>query len=155
MPVNNTMNCGMARKAAETAGLTPVVIDSISQQYAQQMHNATNRDMLNLLQERFSVHLCQAIRPENEKDYSDYVRKAVQYIDVNLSESIGIPKLADFIGLSKPYLAKLFHDEVGLTIKRYIAKERMRKAAELMTDSSLSIQDIGSYVGYYDNNYFA
>lgn len=42
-----------------------------------------------------------------------------------------------------------------MTVKQYMAKKRCEVAAELLLDSKLSVQQVGAYVGYADNNYFS
>ena len=39
--------------------------------------------------------------------------------------------------------------------KEYMAKKRCSLAAELLLDTHVSVQEIASYVGYQDNNYFS
>ena len=40
------------------------------------------------------------------------------------------------------------------TMTQYIASMRCKKAANLLKKTNLPIQEISSYVGYSDNNYF-
>ena len=41
-----------------------------------------------------------------------------------------------------------------MTISQYLTIERCKKAAELLSSSEYQIQEISSFVGYSDNNYF-
>jgi AraC-like DNA-binding protein len=145
----------LVRKAAEQAGLTPVLIDAISQDYAVQMQQASSARELNSLQERLIIHFCGMIRQHLRNEYSVYVKKATQYIDVNLSRPITAAELAGIAGLSPDYFVKKFCQETGMTIKQYLAKRRCEVAADLLTESEISIQEIAAYVGYEDNSYFA
>lgn len=51
-------------------------------------------------------------------------------------------------------LSKKFKKETGLTFGSYIAKKRCEKAALLLKETALQVQEISNYVGYPDNNYF-
>jgi AraC-like DNA-binding protein len=144
----------LVRKAAEQAGLTPVLIDAISQDYAVQMQQATSARELNFLQERLIIHFCGMIRQHLRSEYSVYVKKATQFIDVNLGRPITAAELAGIAGISADYLVKKFCQETGMTIKQYLAKRRCEVAADLLTESEISIQEIAAYVGYEDNSYF-
>lgn len=144
----------LVRKAAEQAGLTPVLVDSISQEYAQQMQHAVRLEVLGRLQEQMVMRFCGAVRLEAQCGYSVYVKKAVQYIDIHLSRTVPIAELAQAIGISRSYLVRLFGRETGMTVKQYTAARRCDIAGELLLDSGLSIQDVAAYVGYEDNNYF-
>jgi YesN/AraC family two-component response regulator len=48
----------------------------------------------------------------------------------------------------------VFKKETGWTMTEYIALMRCKKAARLLKKTDLPVQEISSYVGYSDNNYF-
>ena len=50
---------------------------------------------------------------------------------------------------------RLFGKETGKTVNQYIMQLRCERVAELLQNSQLLVQEISSYVGYEDNNYFA
>lgn len=79
----------------------------------------------------------------------------MQYITLHLSEEIPVETLCQLSGISRRYFVELFGRETGQTVKQYISHARCRRAAELLANSSLQIQEISHYVGYEDNNYFA
>ena len=145
----------LGRRAAVQAGLIPVLIDSISQEYAQRMHKAVEEAELRDLMERFIASMCLAVRECKRSEWSPAVRKAVQYIQVHLSESISIDTLCRFCGVSRKQFVHTFAQETGKTIKQYVMAARCERAAELLSNSRLMVQDISAYVGYEDNNYFA
>lgn len=145
----------IVRMGAVKAGLAPVVIDSISQEYAQQMQNIVSDEKLNQLLEKLVAHFCRVIREERKNNYSIYVKKAIDYMSLNMSRQITIDELAEAAGLTRSYFVKMFGEETGMTVKQYLARKRCETAAGLLADSGLSIQQIAAYVGYTDNNYFS
>ena len=145
----------LVRRAAVQGGLTPVLIDAISQEYAQQMHRALDDTTINDLMERHVVAICEAIRANRKNDYSAYVKRAVQYIETHLSQPISVETLCQLNGISRKHFVHLFSKETGKTVKQYIAQARCECAAELLENSQLLVHEISSYVGYEDNNYFA
>ncbi|MBU3812291.1 MAG: AraC family transcriptional regulator, partial [Candidatus Niameybacter stercoravium] len=48
-----------------------------------------------------------------------------------------------------------FNQEVQQSISNYITQVRVNKAEELLQFSQMSIQNIASYVGFHDLNYFS
>jgi AraC-like DNA-binding protein len=58
------------------------------------------------------------------------------------------------LGVSEAYLLRLFKREVGTTFRRYLRKERMAQAAELVSDPSLAIKRIALVSGYSDVSNF-
>jgi AraC-like DNA-binding protein len=144
----------LVRKAAEQAGLTPILVDEISQDYAVQMQRATRAEELNRLTEKMIIHFCGIIRQQLKSEYSVYIKKATQYIDVNLAKSITTAELAGFVGISSDYFVRKFCQETGQTLKQYIAQRRCEVAKDLLTGSKIDIQEIAAYVGYDDASYF-
>lgn len=142
------------RLGAMKAGISPVVIDSISQEYAQQMHHSADERILLDLQRKFLFEFCGLIRKHNRTSYSPYVKRAVEYINTHVSQDITIYTLCEINHLTRKHFAKLFHNETGKTVKQYVMQVRCQRAAELLENSQLLIQDISRYVGYEDNNYF-
>lgn len=145
----------LVRMGARRAGLASIVIDSISQEYAQQMQHTVSGEKLESLLEELVVQFCGVIRKERKNNFSPCVKKAIDYIGLNLSRQITSSELAEVAGLAKSYFVQLFGSETGMTVKQYLAKKRCQEAAGLLLDSRLSVQQIGAYVGYADNNYFS
>ena len=143
------------RLAAVKAGLPPVIIDSISQEYAQRMHGAINKQQLLDLQRRFIVDLCTCIRKYKRTSYSPYVKRAIEYIDTHISQDITTHTLCEINHITPKHFAKIFSQETGKTVKQYLMQARCERAAELLQNSQLRVQEISHYVGYEDNNYFS
>lgn len=83
----------------------------------------------------------------------------VRRICARLEEHVELPwsinDLAKEYGFNPFYLSRLFKDETGLCFTDYLTGKRMAKAAALITDTNLSIGEIGLAVGYNDQNYFS
>lgn len=52
-------------------------------------------------------------------------------------------------------LSRLFNREVQESISNYITRVRVEKAAQLLSFSPMSVQNIAFYVGFGDLNYFS
>lgn len=77
-----------------------------------------------------------------------YINKAIDFIHINYSRKIRVSEVANFIGLDRKYISKLFKDIVGVTIQDYLISFRINKAKEMMKDKQLSIGDISRSIGY-------
>ena len=144
----------LLRRAAIQGGLTPIAVDSISQDYAQQLHAISDISKIQGLLEHQIVDFCQAIRANNKNSYSIYVKRAVQYIELHMSQPITAEELSSLSNISKAHFSEVFRKETGYTVKEYIMINRCKRAAELLENGQLQIQEISRYVGYEDNNYF-
>lgn len=144
----------LVRHAALRAGLTPIQIDAISQEYAQKVSHATNLQQLRCFEEQNIIAFCHLIRNSKKSNYSPYVKRALQYIETHLNQTITIDSLCRLNDISRQYFVRLFSKETGKTVQQYIMNARCERAAELIENSQLSIHEVAHYVGYDDANYF-
>jgi len=79
-----------------------------------------------------------------------YVKKAIEYIEMNYSRKMTISELAHSIGLDRSYLGSIFKEHLSVSLQGYLKNYRMDKACELMKNEDLSIGDIARSVGYDD-----
>lgn len=154
MIANATIVRTLARKAAERGGVHPAIVDSISVTYAQKMYAVSNVKEFHTLLPRMIEEFAEAVRKAGQERYSPAINKVVSYISLHLSQEMTRPGLAKLIHVTPSHLSHQFKSETGLTISQYIARKRCEKAAELLLGTSLDIQDISTYAGYPDNNYF-
>ena len=145
----------LVRIGARQAGMSAVSIDSISQEYAQKMKHTASPAQLNHLQRLLVEHFCAAVRAVRESQYSPCVRRAVDYIAANLSQPLTVAVIAKASGTGRHLLSKTFAEETGMTVKRFLAKQRCALAEELLRTGGASVQEAAAYVGYPDNNYFS
>lgn len=152
--VNATILRTSLRWAALEGGVDPAMVDAISRNYAQKMYAAvTEKELMHLIKTLITEY-CEAIKSIREKNYSPAVRTAANYVWMHLSEELTQEKLAGIAAVSPGYLSRLFKKETGSTLSKYIAGQRCKKAAELLEQTTLPIQEISRYVGCLDNNYF-
>lgn len=150
------MTRALARKAAEQGGASLVEIHEITQRAVQKI--SSSRDAME--QARYSdamvLELTEAVRrnKQNLLGYSKPIRRVIQHIQLNYSQEMSLSMLADIAGISESYLIRLFKKEAGSSVFQYIAFLRCRHAAEMLENQDIPVQEISSYVGYEDNNYF-
>ena len=83
--------------------------------------------------------------PSNTKQIID---ELVVYIRAHLSDKLALTELAYQAGLNPNYLNKVFKEETGTTVNKFIIQERMQLAAELLKEGNLKSYAIASMVGY-------
>lgn len=94
------------------------------------------------------------IRNEPETStQTGYIISAIEYISNNLYHRIPIQNIADYIGISKEYLMRLFKQYTGYTINSYIQTHRLRKAYTDL-EAGYSLTDIIYKYDYSDTAYF-
>jgi AraC-like DNA-binding protein len=70
------------------------------------------------------------------------IQNSVDYIEKNLCEEITLDKLARNAYLSKFHFHRLFRQEVGEAVMRYIRKRRLAEAAKEINNTSETITNI-------------
>jgi len=84
---------------------------------------------------------------------TDYVAAAASFMDLNFQRNIRVRDVATRIGIDRSHLSRLFRATRGITIRDYLIERRMRRAKELLEQTTLPIRAVASSVGY--DNYVA
>ncbi len=148
--VHNTI----LRKAVEKAYVHPLYIDSLSNQIMSMIESKNSIEELRKLQEDCIVEYCKLVTQHSLIKYTPMVRQALNYINTHLSSDIHLPEIASAINVSPNYLSAVFNRETKFSISTYINRRRIEKAFELLETSNASIEDIATFVGFSDMNYF-
>ena len=77
------------------------------------------------------------------------------YVEKMVSSRVTVEELAEYCGLDRHYLCRVFKAETGLTLQEYVIGCKMRRARELLAVSTLSVGDVARSVGYDDSFNFS
>ena len=90
------------------------------------------------------------------KNSNKRIDNAVLYISKHFNEpNIMISDIAHAVNTNEKYLQRLFKEEMGMSIYKYISKLRFDAALSLLTNSNYSISMISEYVGFNDVRTFS
>jgi two-component system, response regulator YesN len=94
--------------------------------------------------------------PEGHRDASGaYVDKAASAIADLYVTDLSTEGVAAQLGITGGHLARIFKAKTGLTFAEYLTRYRMKRAAELLQDPSISVGDVADLVGYRDQRHFS
>ncbi|MGN1022765.1 MAG: helix-turn-helix transcriptional regulator [Lachnospiraceae bacterium] len=146
----------LARKAAQSGGLSVIDVDRITQKAVQRTLNAKTNDDRRQVTKEMLLELTEAVHATRQHldGCSLPVRKCLEYIWQHYAQNIRVSQLCGLTGLSESQLCSLFRKETGQTVTGCIRKLRCEEAARLLQKTVLPVQEISYYVGYPDNNYF-
>ncbi len=82
------------------------------------------------------------------------VRKACEWMELNMQAAVTLEKLAVEGGVSGAHLTRLFKKEVGMSVFDYLRRRRTARAGTLLRHSTLSIKEIAGEVGIGDLHLF-
>ena len=77
-----------------------------------------------------------------------YFEFSVNYIHANLHLPLSVSQLCDALGITQPYLYRIFMQKAGISPKRYISLCRVEQAKKLLRETDLSVSFIASSVGF-------
>ncbi len=80
----------------------------------------------------------------------NYVAFAVRYIKSNCHRDVTVSELTEILGVSQPYLFKIFKEFTGKSPKEFITDIKMKEAKRLLSETNLLISEVASSVGYAD-----
>lgn len=78
------------------------------------------------------------------------LRRIREFVDVQISQEIGISDLANLVGLSQFHFIRAFKNSVGLSPYQYVLSERVSRATALLSKRNLSVVDVAVAVGFGD-----
>ena len=76
-----------------------------------------------------------------------YLDKAMWYLEGNYDRNVTVQSAADFVGLSRSQLYRVFMEESGRTPKEALMYIRLRRAQQLLRSSTLTVEEIARQVG--------
>ena len=77
-----------------------------------------------------------------------YFEFSVNYIKANLHLPLSVDGLCKTIGISQPYLYRIFKEEFGCSPKEYILKCKLSESKRLLSETDLSISRVSASVGF-------
>ena len=82
------------------------------------------------------------------------VGRAMDEIDMHISETLSVEELARELGISLTHLNRLFKAACGTTVGDYIRKRRMELALHLLAHTTMPIKEIATSVGIPNSQHF-
>ena len=85
---------------------------------------------------------------------SVHVALAKQYIEDNKNLFLTCEAVAQYCHFNVKYLGRLFKEHTGLSLLQYIHQSKVREAERLLSDTSMSLKEIGRTLGFANEYYF-
>lgn len=88
--------------------------------------------------------------PNEQERQLKYIKDTINYITKKFNDPIKVTDIAEYCGLDRSYLSKIFKQATGYSPQEYLIYYRMCKAKQYLQDPSFSIQHVAYAVGYPD-----
>ncbi len=110
-------------------------------------------DSLELLELFLQIH-CNCLKLKNisssKRSAEIYLEYALKYIKDNIHRAVTVEEITQLIGISQPYLYKLFMKDLNVSPKQYITNLRIDTAKKMLISTDMTITNIANSLGYAD-----
>lgn len=126
--------------------------------YAMVKKNMEKADSLEAMRSEFEKMFLAVENNIKNSSYdktSDILERALKYIRENYKDrNLNATIISDVFGVSHKYLSKLFNSIKKCTISEYIKTIRLEKAAELLRESTKTLDEIYDEIAWDNKKYF-
>jgi len=83
------------------------------------------------------------------------IESTIKYINSNLSSDLSLERVSQAMSFSPIHFHNFFKSATGKTLREYVEDSRMKKAAELLLTTELTLTDIAVRCGFSSQSYFS
>lgn len=123
--------------------------------YIQECEKLQSEDAIKNLQYNMPMDFARRVAQQKLPiNISREVYACMQFIGSHINESVQVEDVVAFSGMSRAYLFKRFHQELGMGISSYILQCRLREAKFLLRYTDKSLGEISSYLCFSSQSHF-
>jgi AraC-like DNA-binding protein/mannose-6-phosphate isomerase-like protein (cupin superfamily) len=89
-----------------------------------------------------------------QQERSRQLTRLLDHISQHYAERLTLTEAARMAGMSPPKFTKVFKRVAGMTLVNYVTHVRLSHAARLLRETTRSVAEIASAVGFADQSYF-
>lgn len=145
----------MISRAAVEGGMNQEKAYGLADIYLRKLEKAKSVTDMYALASRAEYEFTELVKKaKEEKSNVLIVEQCKQYIAKNLRKPIQVGDIAPVIGINRCYLARRFSQVEGITIQKYIMRERCAHAANMLKFSDYTIALIAEYFCFSSQSHF-
>ena len=100
-------------------------------------------------------YLFEASVAKNESTQPEAIRRAIHFIEDNLSEQIHLEAICDAAFVSKQHLIRIFKKSLGTTPSIYVWKLRTERGVDMLRETGVSVSEIATQLGFQSAYHFS
>lgn len=111
---------------------------------------------LSLLAMEISQDFIDSVFLEKEKitGINHNILEIIDWININYNSNLSLKNIAETFNYNPDYLSQAFKKFTGLSLLKFINKTKINASKQLLLNSSFSISEISSQVGFNDSKHF-
>lgn len=107
-----------------------------------------------LLSRLYNIFGHMKIQMKKQQAKSIHVERAIDYIYENYSKNISVTDIAEYLGIDRTYLYRLFKEEYNMSPQKYLLNFCLKTAMNKLEGGNMSIADIAYSCGFNDASAF-
>ena len=145
----------LSSRSAVQGGLDYNIATAMGTKYLETMESLNNATDITLLLKKLFMDYAKKVAQVNElPSDSMLVKNISKEIHTHLYEKITPTMIANHLSMNCSYLCNHFKKETGKTITQYINELKIHESKRLLKNSSLSLIEISTQLGYSSQSYF-
>lgn len=147
--------CNMTYEMPKNRSLTKLVRKKDSVLGSEQLIRTYLEQFLILLLRSMSEKKQFMMFPTKESMQHHLVLDIKKFVEENIEKAIRVEDLCKYLGYSKTYVSRLFHEQTGNTLAKYVNETKIHKAKELLRVSNLNIAEVSERLSFDNPQYFS
>ncbi|MCR4689407.1 MAG: AraC family transcriptional regulator [Saccharofermentans sp.] len=137
------------------AGMEIAVAYNLSDIYVELIDAASTAADVAAIQNDLLRTYCRKMNDQSKnRVVSRHIVIAIDYIRSHIQESLTVETIADSLSLNSSYLSKLFKQEMGITLSKYIRNQKIDVACNMLRHLDESSLSIANYLGFSSQSHF-
>ena len=141
-------------RAAIKGGLNPSLAHNMSHSFAIRIEQQTNVDEINSLMREISLKYAEAVHDYALRNCSELTKSAVILIHRSISAPLSLSGIAQELHVSREYLCRRFHQEMGVPLMEYVHRAKVQEACPLLLARKYNVARIAFLFGYSSPAHF-
>lgn len=147
------VNVTLACRAAIRGGVMPEISFSLSDALIQDIEECTDTAAVNqlttALKYQYARMVCDIQTSQKTAQRENYhVKRCKDYIFTHLHGKLTLTEISNALSLNASYLSNLFFQCEGISVTKFIRREKINLAKNLLMYSNYTYSEIAAYLGY-------
>ena len=125
----------MANRTFRTDQLMNYILTSLLLEISEEAYIKAQRSHINTIEE-------------------NHFSEVLEWIRLNMRNNITLTEVANYFHYNPEYFSRIFKKNTKQTFIRYLMEIRLKKARDLLINTTMGIKEIAFYVGYNNPKYF-
>ncbi len=147
-------SCTLFTRASIEAGLLPEIAFNVSDAFILNIDKAESIKEAEQIELKMIMRFINLINESNTLKYSLVVAKAIEYINIHITEKIRLSDIASYCYVHPNYLSSIFKREVGENVSEFILRKKVEDSVYLILHSEYSIVEIANIYNFCSQSYY-